>query len=208
MKTARSAGACLSRSILIAIVAGLSTLTVAGEACAQGQSPVDLYIGYATLDWNDLDYWGWQAAVAVNVRTHLQWVTDVSGNYRNHRRIEGVPVDFNLAVHDFATGARFPLLRVGNVSPFVQLLLGGMRAQISANATPGVPEASRIKEITDAVVVKVALHPATGATWSLTDRLGVRGLVEYRKLFHDSLQTSLGHQLSTSVGVVVSFGTR
>lgn len=113
----------------IGVAALLVCLSV--PAFAQDTVPaVDIGGGYSFLRDQDLEenFHGWVASVAGNLNRWMGVVGEVGGNYRT----ENILVDVDFSVHSFMGGVRFSARQAGGVTPFGQILLGGVRGSVSA----------------------------------------------------------------------------
>ncbi|MDH4065772.1 MAG: porin family protein, partial [Acidobacteriota bacterium] len=150
-------------------VAGL-VLCLSLPAFAQNTTPaVDISGGYSFLRDQDLEenLHGWVASIAGNVTRWLGLIGEVGGNYKS-MDVFGTDVDFS--VHSFMGGARFSARSAGNVTPFGQVLVGGVRGSVSA-----LGESESTTEF--------GLQFGGGADFWLRPKFGIRVGGDYRRVF-------------------------
>jgi opacity protein-like surface antigen len=154
-----------------AALAAMVVLCLAAPASAQEDRRFDLSGGYSRglfIDFDvDQEFHGWLVSAAGNVRPWLGIVGELGGNY------ETIPfgtVDLDLSLHSFMAGARFRVLSNRRVTPFAQLLAGGVRSTISALGQ------SRTE-------TRFALQPGGGVDLWFTRNAGGRVGADYRRLF-------------------------
>jgi len=177
----------------IGVAALLVCLSV--PAFAQDTVPaVDIGGGYSFLRDQDLEenFHGWVASVAGNLNRWMGVVGEVGGNYKT----ENILVDVDFSVHSFMGGVRFSARQAGGVTPFGQILLGGVRGSVSAL---GESESS----------TEFAIQPGAGVDIWLRPRFGIRVGGDYRRIFvseEDDGEDS--NEYRFYAGVVLGLGER
>src|SRR5688572_11279599 len=114
------------RPLFVAFVMLVCALPVS----AQDVPAIDLSGGYSFVRDQALEenFHGWLASVAGHFNPWLAAVGEVGGNYKS---IDVLGSDISLSIHSFMGGPRFSVRRAANVTPFFQVLVGGVRGSAS-----------------------------------------------------------------------------
>ena len=131
---------------------------------------------------------GWYADVAGNLGSVFSVVFQVSGNYKTFEETEsfgGVTgtLTASLTVHEFMGGVRVSARKSRRVTPFGQLLVGGVTAsaEVEGRVTLGgetIFETSERESSTN-----FGLQAGGGVTIWLGEKIGVRGAADYVTVF-------------------------
>ena len=148
---------------------------------------LEITAGYAYL--RDLDRsvdvpLGWNASIARNLNSWIGLEGDVGGSYKSQDAGD-------LRLHAFLGGARFSLLRTGNVRPYVEVLAGVAR---SRTTTGGLSDAA-------AASWDPAYQVGGGIDFTLAQGIAIRAGLDWRNVF---LRNDTFSQLRVVVGFVLS----
>jgi len=101
------------------------TLFLVVPASAQDTPQLEVYGGggffRADLGGADLNLYGWNFSATENLNKWFGGTADFSGFY-------GQPSSTNVNTHTFMFGPHFAYRKAGAITPFAQVLIGGMRA--------------------------------------------------------------------------------
>jgi hypothetical protein len=175
-------------------VSGLATavalvfLGVSSPSAAQETSAFDVSAGYQAIgikgDVDETLGKGWYADVAGNFGRYFAAVFQVGGNYKTYTESlteSGLTFtgEAELDVHQFMGGLRVKG-RSGPVTPFVQFLAGGATSSADVTASFNGTSFSASDSETDFVT-----QVGGGVTFQLTDRVGVRAMGDYLRIWEE-----------------------
>jgi opacity protein-like surface antigen len=180
------------RHSLLALGLPILALGIATPARAQDTPRGDVSAGYqAIMLTGDVDETltkGWYADAAVNLTPLLGIVFEVGGAYKSISEsltFQGVTVSAtaDVSVHEFMGGLRLNAHPGPTVTPFGQVLFGAVRGSADASiSTSGFPEDFSFES--DALSsTELALQVGGGADIGLSDGIGIRGGMDYLRVF-------------------------
>jgi hypothetical protein len=166
-------------------------LSLAGTAGAQTMPAYDVSAGYSFLRDHDIDenLHGWLFSYTGNLTGLFAVVGEVGGNYSSPS-FAGTTID--LSVHSFMGGGKVASRRSARVTPFGQVLVGGVRGSISLL---GLGESS----------TEFALQYGGGADIWMRSNVGVRAGIDERTIFAGGETTQ---ETRFNVGIVWAGGMR
>lgn len=169
-------------------------LCLSGPTFAQGFTPaVEVSGGYSFLRDDDLDenLHGWVASAAGTATKWLSIVGEVGGNYKT---VDVFGTDFSFSIHSFMGGPRVSARLPGSVTPFGQVLVGGVRGTVSVL---GESDSS----------TEFGLQLGGGVDFWVRPRLGLRIGADYRRVFIEEAEEGL-NEFRFHAGIVLGVGTR
>ena len=170
----------------------LLALGVTVPATAQDTPKAEISIGYQVLGFSgEIDETftkGWYVDVAGNVTPLFGIVFELGGNYKSVSEavtVLGVTSTFtgDLDVHEFMAGIRLNARPNPTVTPFGQILVGGVRgsANISGSVTAG---GQTLFAASDALSgTDFALQIGGGINLRISDGVGIRAGADYIRIF-------------------------
>ena len=186
----------MNRLHVSALLLGFSLLWlgIALPATAQDTPKADVSVGYqavgVTGDVDETFVKGWYADFAGNVTQWLGIVFEVGGAYKSITETTtfgGVTATAtaDLSVHQFMGGVRFNARPNPTVTPFGQILVGGVRgaADVSGSVTGGGQTFATESDAFSST--NVALQVGGGIDLRITDRVGIRAGGDYLRLFEE-----------------------
>jgi opacity protein-like surface antigen len=199
--------AFMSKPILIAfatcaLLATASPPALAQEGAAAAQPLVEISGGYSFMrDFTIEENFpaGWYFSTALNPLDWFGLVGEVTGAYKT--------LDENLLLkvkthgYTFMGGPRF-FRRFGQITPYGQLLVGGVHGRVEATPLrdmgfPSVTESS----------TEFAFQPGGGISVYLNDHVGVRLSMDYRRIVFDNEEED-NSEFRVLTGIVIGFGSR
>jgi hypothetical protein len=189
----------------------------AGIASAQDQPTLDLSGGYMLLRFaGDTLPIGWYADASRNVSRLVAIAVDGSGTYKSETldlaepageapfRVHSVA---HLRLHGVAAGPRVTASH-GRVRPFAQLLAGTIRTSNAARVTINGAFRPELSDVLSRGVFRFAIQPGAGVSIFLSDRIGARVAVDYRRITFASDEVSDVNEIRFAAGVVVAIGRK
>ncbi len=181
-------------SLSAGVMASAALLTAPSGAAAQDAPKIEVSAGYQMVGFKSgLDETlpvGWYADVAGNLGRYFAAVFQVGGNYKTiseSQTIAGITgsATAKLRVHEFLGGVRVKAAPTGAVTPFAQLLVGGVNgsADVTGSVTGGgttIFSSSASDSSTD-----LGIQVGGGVNFRLTEGLGLRAAADYLRLFSD-----------------------
>jgi len=175
------------------VIGMLLALGTALPARAQNVPKAEVSGGYQLLSVNFDEFdetlgKGWYADVAGNLGSVFSVVFQVSGNYKTFEEAEsfaGVTgtVTASLKVHEFMGGVRVSARKSRRVTPFAQLLVGGVNASAEAEARVTLGGETIFQRSESESSTNFGMQVGGGATFWLGEKIGVRGAVDYVTVF-------------------------
>ncbi len=196
-------------SSLVALGLGLA-LSVPSLAAAQGTPKVEVSGGYQLLGLKSgIDETlekGWYADVAGNMGRHFAAVFQVGGNYKTFNESFTVgnvtgSAEANTKVHEFMGGLRVKA-PAGSVTPFAQVLVGGVNESAKVKGSVSGPGAGVISSSSSESNTDFGMQVGGGVTFHFSDRLGLRAAGDYLRVFADEDDVNV---FRFAVGAVFSF---
>ena len=179
--TVRTAFACMT-----------TVLVLASTAAAQ-PSRVEVSGGYQVTRAADQTFpAGWSLDIAANLNDAWGIVGEASGAYRAASDSD-LGVDVNLSIHTVGAGARWSRRGAGRIVPFLQMLAGVTKVSAHADVVGNEISGSS---------TELMLQPGGGVNIMLTERLGLVGQADYRRVFLDGSDGESGEsELRVLLGV-------
>lgn len=142
---------------------------------------------------------GWYFSAAANLREWFALAGEVNGAHKE--LFDLMPLSMKASLYTFMGGPRFFMKR-GRIVPFAQVLAGAahFRFSMTGAATPDA----------DGSDTQFAVQPGGGVTVLLTQNVGVRGAVDYRRIVFtgDDEDPEDDSQIRVIAGVVFGWGAR
>lgn len=176
------------------IVATAAVFVLAGGWPAAAQEPgITISGGYMLLHGTDVTLKrGWYADVVLPVNRWWGVVVEGGATYRT----ETVPYAIagsvtrgpflreQFRMYHVLSGVRMRVASATRLEPFAQILMGAVHASVSQSLDdPTASAADRAFFNATYGDTRFALQPGGGIGVQLTDHLGVRGQVDYRRIF-------------------------
>jgi len=190
----------------------LLALGTALPARAQNVPKAEVSGGYQLLavNFDEFDETlgkGWYADVAGNLGSVFSLVFQVSGNYKTFEEaasFAGVTgtLTANLKVHEFLGGVRVSARKSRAVTPFAQLLVGGVAASAEAEGRVTMGGETVFERSERESSTNFGMQVGGGATFWLGEKIGVRGAADYVTVFAEE---SGVNAFRVAVGVVFGF---
>lgn len=165
----------------IRVLAALFVLALSTPVYAQDAPRFDVSGGYAFLRAEEENFNGWLASITGNLTPGFGITGEVGGHYQT---FEGE--DFNM--HSYLVGPRFSSRQNPSITPFVQVLFGGLRVGGDFGDS-----------------TEFALQPGGGVDFWTTPNVGIRVGADYRRVFFED---DGSNQFRFNVGVVLAGGRR
>lgn len=161
----------------------------AAPALAQQTTPaVELSGGYAAIDDGDETLHGWVASIGVPVVRWFSVAGEVGGNYYDETfEFLGMSRRIEYRELAFLAGPRVSV-RTSRVTPWAQFLVGAARGTVE-----------------DVSETRFAMQPGGGLDFWLTQRVGIRGGVDYRAIYFEDEWEGDSH---VHIGLVIGLGER
>jgi opacity protein-like surface antigen len=152
------------------LAAALIVLPV--PALAQETPVADIGLGYAFLHDKEIDEnftTGWLASLNYNFSRTLALTGEVGGSYKTFPSGDEVPVDLDLSLYSLMGGFRFMGRSNESLHPYLQILAGAVRSQVSVEGVDFGDSESNF-----------AVQPGVGVDFRLGRSLSLRLGGDYR----------------------------
>jgi opacity protein-like surface antigen len=192
--------------VAIAIFAFLTTGSqgaFAQESAVTPQPRVEISGGYSFMhDFTIEENFpaGWYFSTAVNPSDWLGLVGEVTGARKSIK--ENFLFDLKMQGYAFLGGPRF-FRRFGHVTPYGQFLVGATHGRVEATPVPDTLVAST--QVTSST--EFTLQPGGGISIYLSDHVGVRLSMDYRRIVFDDDEED-NSEFRVLTGIVIGFGGR
>ena len=190
---------------------GLLALGITVPAAAQGTPKAEISVGYQVLgssgEIDETFTKGWYVDVAGNVTPLFGIVFEVGGDYKSVSEtvtVLGLTSTFTaeLSIHEFMAGIRLNAHPNPTVTPFGQILVGGLRGSgsVSGSVTVG---GQTIVSASDALSgTDLGLQIGGGINLRISDSVGIRAGADYIRIFAEGESTNW---FRFGGGAVISF---
>jgi hypothetical protein len=169
-------------SLRIAALAAIALAIAAAPAAAQTPK-TEVSVGYQALHVPDL--WfpaGFAVDGAYNLTDQVGVVGEFGWSHKSASADAGVAsAEGSLNAYTFAGGVRVSGRGYSSVTPFAQVLLGGLHATGSASVTAGGFSVGVSDSTTEFMI-----QPGAGVVVPVGDNVGVVGQIDYRRVFFQS----------------------
>lgn len=142
---------------------------------------------------------GWYFSAATNVNNRFGIVGEVTGAHK--KLIEEFDVRVRGDLYTFMGGPRLFLKR-GRLVPFAQVLVGAVHLRTKADIS--FPEFSGSQRDSE---TEFAIQPGAGVTFLVTNNLGIRGAVDYRRIMINDEEDGT-NEVRCMAGFVFGWGAR
>jgi opacity protein-like surface antigen len=204
----------------VCMLAGILMLA-ASPALAQDAPRVEVSGGYQLINLSvDVDpslgvpvdssqtlATGWYFDVAGNINPMFGVVFQVGGSYKTISEsvtIAGVTADASvgLNVHQFMGGIRINARSDSPITPFGEVLVGGVRGGVDVSVTVTGPGGTIFDTSESASATDFGLEVGGGVDIRVSDRFGIRASADYIRVFAEGEGANL---FRLGVGAVFSF---
>jgi opacity protein-like surface antigen len=147
---------------------------------------------------------GWYFDVAGNLNPMIAIVFQVGGNYKTFEESVSfggatASTTVDLKVHEFLGGVRLNARTGAAVTPFVQVLGGGLNGSVEVNATTTIPGQPPFSINDSDSGTDFALEIGGGVNFPLSDAVGLRVGADYLRIFEEDAGANL---FRFTVGIV------
>jgi opacity protein-like surface antigen len=200
-------------NLMVLLFGTMAVVGIPSSAQAQSTPKFEVSGGYQLLhlggDASETLPTGWRADVAASVGPVFSAVFEVGGNYKTIEETETIAgvtatATADLRVHEFMGGGRFSA-RSRNVTPFAQVLVGGVHgsAKFTGTVTGNGETFFSTSGSDSSTDLGVAI--GGGATFNFTEYFGFRAAIDYLRVFPGEQGVSDLNTYRFSAGVVFPF---
>jgi len=198
------------RKLLIAgIVAGVCSWVLALPATAQtrGEFSAGYQLIHAASDIDETLEKGWYADVAGNLTNNVAAVFQVGGNYKTYEESETISgvvttLSADLRIHEFMGGIRAMARPSPTVTPFVQVLVGGINTSVDVSGEVVVNGTTLLSLDESDSSTNFGLQTGGGVNVNVSDSFGVRFGADYIRVFAEDGGANV---VRVAVGAVFPF---
>ena len=179
-------------------------------AFAQSSSKAEISAGYQFLNFsvegeNESMSKGWYFDVAGNLSPMIGIVFQVGGNYKSFEEsfsAGGITATstVDLKVHEFLGGVRLNARSGAAVTPFAQVLVGGINGSIDVTASATGPGTPPISFSDSDSGTDLGLEIGGGVNFPLSDGVGLRVGADYLRIFEEDAGANL---FRFTIGIVL-----
>ena len=183
----------MSRVYARMLALGVAALCAATPAFAQSAPKAEISAGYQLLnfsieDENESMPKGWYFDVTGNLNPLIAVVFQVGGNYKTFEESFSAggataTSSVDLKVHEFLGGVRLNARTSTAVTPFVQVLAGGIQGSVEATATATIPGQPPFSFSDSDSGTDFGLEIGGGVNFGLSDGVGLRVGADYLRIF-------------------------
>jgi len=193
----------------------VTLVCVAVPASAQSTPKAEISAGYQFLNFsvegggavpeeNESMPKGWYFDVAGNLNPMIGIVFQVGGNYKTFEESFSAggataSTTVDLKVHEFLGGVRLNARTAATVTPFVQVLAGGINGSVEATATATIPGQPPFSFSDSDSGTDFALEIGGGVNFPLSAAVGLRVGADYLRIFEEDAGANL---FRFTVGIV------
>jgi opacity protein-like surface antigen len=187
----------------------VTLVCVAVPASAQSTPKAEISAGYQFLNFsvegeNESMPKGWYFDVAGNLNPMFAIVFQVGGNYKTFEESVSfggatASTTVDLKVHEFLGGVRLNARTGAGVTPFVQVLGGGLNGSVEVTATTTIPGQPPFSINDSDSGTDFALEIGGGVNFPLSDAVGLRVGADYLRIFEEDAGANL---FRFTVGIV------
>ena len=199
----------MSRVYVRMLALCVTLVCVAVPASAQSTPKAEISAGYQFLNFsvegeNESMPKGWYFDVAGNLNPMIAIVFQVGGNYKTFEESVSfggatASTTVDLKVHEFLGGVRLNARTGSAVTPFVQVLGGGLNGSVEVTATTTVPGQPPFSINDSDSGTDFALEIGGGVNFPLSDGVGLRVGADYLRIFEEDAGANL---FRFTVGIV------